>query len=729
MSTAEPLAAAPDLFQVQILRIKNAIFARFPRDKTKNILLLEKALADAEQHHEGQYRKSGEPVILHPLRVALLATESGLDMEAVIIALLHDIIEDTEVTKAEVRERYGNGVAEAVDGLTKVAKSQRQPTGAGAMETYRKLLSSTVRDIRTLQVKIFDRLDNMRDLGFLRRDRQRRISVETLTVYVPMAQRMGMTEISKELTALAFRYLYPKRFKATLAHLKACIDAERPTAEARANVLRSALSEFDLMRFRIQPIFAHAADFIVDKELPETALRGYAVTVPLPRDCYMCMGALHIKYRVVPQSIKDYISNPKPNLYQALESHIFVGAEPVSIWILSEDMEAVNRSGILANWNKSPEELAKYYKSYVELLDVFDVEEDLRMEDVLRHAQLETLQTFTPRGKLLTFPHEAAVLDFAFAVHTDLGLRCTGAIMNGKAVGPLDLLVDGAMVEIRTAAEEQATTEWLEHVKTTRSRLAIRRYLRSQALARVEELGRRLWSVELERMQKLLGHAVDEAAMARALAADGLDQPHFYQQVGNGSIEIRPYLVRHELLSPEDAKRLDGQEQSLMQRYLRPMFRAPDPHLRIPGSGTTFIHPGDCCGPLQGDAIVGVRGQDGLTIHRTSCPRLAGISQDSLINVGWEDVPQKTPYHLRIVAKDRMGLIYKIGKVMRDLKVGIQDMHTDTERDTDGLAEIDVVLEPITAKTYQKVVSRLRGIREVVKLIDGRTFWISQALG
>ncbi|MBI3993926.1 MAG: bifunctional (p)ppGpp synthetase/guanosine-3',5'-bis(diphosphate) 3'-pyrophosphohydrolase [Candidatus Lambdaproteobacteria bacterium] len=724
-SAPEGQGAPGDPIYLQQERLRRAILDHFPRDTTENVSRLEMAIADAAEHHKGQFRKSGEPVIMHPLRVALLASEAGLDLEAVIIALLHDVVEDTPVTKAQVQRRYGKGVAQAVDGLTKVATSTRQGLGRESIDTYRKLLSSTVRDIRTLQVKIFDRLDNMRDLGFLSRERQRRISMETFNVYVPMAQRMGLMDISRELTTLCFRYLYPKRFKQTLEQLKQCVRQEKRTVTALRNTLSTALTEFGLRRFRVEPRYADVSDFIVEREPPTRALQGFSAVVSSSRDCYVAVGALHTKYRAVPHSIRDYISNPKPNRYQALESEIFIGNKPVSIWAYSAEMEAVNRSGILVNWNKSRHELSKYYKSYVELIDQYDTGQELRMEDVLRHAQLESLQTFTPKGNLLTFPHEATVLDFAFAIHTDLGLQCCGAIVAGTDAAPFDALVDGAMVEVLTDPGVSPTPEWLEHVRTTKARLAIRRFLRTQALSRAEEVGRRLLDVEVRRLDKDSDSLLADRRFRTALKESRLDLPRFYQQIGTGILRARTFLLEHNLISKKEAAHLTGEDRSLLQRYLAPMFRAShDPDLWIPEQGNEFIQLARCCSPLRGDAIVGVQGAQMLTVHRTMCPELEAVPADRLLSVDWEQVEDKTAYHLKIVAEDRLGLIYKIGKVMRRLKVNIKDLHTDREADRDGLAEINIVLEPITAKTYTKVVSRLRGIKEVVKLIDGRSYWV-----
>ncbi len=701
-------------------RIKQSILARFPRDKTPKISLLEKAFADAEHHHRGQMRKSGEPYILHPYRVALMAGEFGLDAETVIIALLHDVIEDTEMTKDEVQAQYGDWLADVVDGLTKAAPAGG--LGDAGMATYRKLISSTIKDLRTAQVKLFDRLDNMRDLSFLERRRQRRIAQETLSVYVPMAQRLGMQDIADELTALCFRYLYSRRFNETLKQLKQRLTEEQGKINSLKQPLESILAEQQFKDFVVRPRTLQISDFI-HKDLPQgSALVGFTVNVATPLDCYRALGALHIRCRVVPNSIRDFISNPKPNRYQALHSQIFMGGEPITLVICSHAMEAINRSGILANWEGSLEELHRYYQSYLELLDQYADTDDLRMEDVLRHAQLETLQVLTPKGKLLSLPQGATAIDFAFAIHSDLGLHCSGARMGGAWISPFQELKDGEVIEIVRDAEVTPSPDWIEHVRTTRAKLAIRRYLKSQSHLRAQELGRKLLSRELTRLAVPEADLTAKAEFQQALAQKGLSPAQFYQQIGMRKILPRRFLVDAGLAPAEAATRLDVQQKSLLQRYIKPMFVSPAvpplPQLEIPEGGDGFITLSPCCQPLVGDAIVGVQTDQGIRVHRAECPELAKADPESIIGVTWESGTRKLPYALELRIVDRAGMIYKISKVMRDQKVSIHDLNLERDSAT-GEAVLRVSLEPISPKTYQKIVAGLRAIKEVLTIAQG----------
>jgi len=711
------VTATADPYEPQLNRIKSAILGHFPKETTPNRALLETAFADAELHHRHQVRRSGEPVIIHPFRVALLATEAGMDMEAVIIALLHDIIEDTEVTREEVSARYGEWMAGVVDGLTKVSAPRRSGRpGPAAIETYRKLLSSTVKDIRTLQVKLLDRLDNMRDLAFLSRAQQRRISQETIFMYVPMAQRLGMQDIADELTTLAFRYLYPKRFNRVLGQLQALIRAERPTVTAIGRALEQCLAPLKFQGVRIAPVYRQVGEFIFSDAAVDRGLAGFEVRVPSADACYQAMGALHRKFRVVPLSIRDYISNPKPNRYQGLESQLFIGGQPVNIVQLSEEMAVVNRRGSLAGWGGNHEELLRYYQTYLELLDQFSEDKDLRMEDVLRYAQLETLQVFTPKGDLKPFPQGSTVLDLAFAIHSDLGQHCAGALIGGKWVPRFAELPDGAMVEVVTSPKVEPARHWLEHVRTTRARLAIRRLLNVQAAASAQEVGRRLFEVDVRRLGEDPPALAARPAFTRALAAERLTLAQFHQRLGRNKGELRRFLLQHELVPRAALDRLKPPRPSRLSRY----FKArTGPDLMIPEFGDGFIQLAACCSPLHGDAITGVQKESAIVIHRAECAVLAEEAADDLISVGWEPAERKIPHRLQIRAKDKAGVIYKIGKVMRDLNVSIHNIGVEREEAT-AQADILVETEPITSKAYRKVVARLRGIGEVERIGDSK---------
>jgi len=333
----------------------------------------------------------------------------------------------------------------------------------------------------------------------------------------------------------------------------------------------------------------------------------------------------------------------------------------------------------------------------------------------MRHAQLETLQVFTPKGRLLSFPPGAAVIDFAFAIHSDLGLHCTGARMGGRLVSPFEELQDGEVVEVLSDPNQLPTPLWLERVRTTRAQVALRRFLNAQAHQRAEELGRALFAAEAKR----LGEDPEQLARDRlrqALKAQGWSLAHFHQLLGLRKVQVRTFLLQHGVISQQTADRVQGQEQGLLGRYIRPMFSNPfqasEPVLRVPAAGDAFIALSPCCSPLPGDAIVGAQTEQGLAVHRVGCPRLRDVPSEDLTQIAWDTGVEKSPYALDIRLQDRAGMVYRVSKVMSDLNVSIHELAL-VRRGDDGTAVLRVLLEPIEARTYQKIVARLRGIREI----------------
>ncbi|MDH4120554.1 MAG: HD domain-containing protein [Deltaproteobacteria bacterium] len=699
----------------QLRRIKDTLRKRYPKETTPRHALLEQAFHDVEHYHHGQMRKSGLPAIIHPYRVALLASDAGLDVEGVIIALLHDIIEDTDLTKKEISQFYGTWLADAVDGLTKASR-QGKSADLVSLETYRKLLTSSVKDIRTLLVKIFDRLDNMRDLAPLDRGRQRRISMETLVVYVPMAQRLGLMEIAGELTTLAFRFLYPHRFKRTLALLRGLVKTERRKVNAMGKILETALAALPWAEdqgFSLVAVQHQVADFIYQPEAAAGSFGGFRVIVPSQADCYPALGAIHTKCRAVPMAIRDYISNPKPTRYQGLETQVFIGQKPVKVEITWQAMAHFDKWGILADWKGNNADLTRYYQNYLDLMDRLEGDQDLKMEDVLRHAQMETLQAFTPKGDMLTFPAGATVIDFAFAIHSDLGLKCLGAQIADHPVTREHALKDGDLVEIVTAQDVAPDETWLDHVHTTRARMALHRALRLQDQAKARQLGMELFPVEVRRLGENPERLLALPAFQLALKARGLGLDQFYQEVGTRRLALRPFLAESGLVEPKKLKRQENWERSLLSRYLGGMFGASSPNLKV-GRKDQLVVMARCCSPMEGDAIVGVHKGSEVMIHRENCPNLAQHDPENFLHVGWESTPVKAAYTLTVEARDRPGVIYKISKVMASLKVSIRNL-TIEPRDP-GFAAAVIDIEPVDTRVYQKIIHRLRSISEVLKV-------------
>lgn len=403
----------------------------------KDSEMLEQAIADIQKHHEHQKRKSGQPVIIHPLRVANYICLAGLDAPTVVAAILHDIIEDTTITHKDIKNRYGAWYADIVRGLTKIKflESPKEGEGDYLEATYQRMLKAMTQDVRALLIKLFDRLDNMRDMEAMPRHKQRRISLETLNVYVPIAERLGLTQICQEHTELCFKLLYPKRYNKTLTDIDELKKARIPTINGMRISLQETLEKHNLEYKTINPLFVHPAHRIQEKGPIDHVLEGFRIIVNNSLDCFKALGMIHTSFNVIPLKIRDYISNPLWNGYEGIQTELRIEGEQTCIEIVSEEMLKKNQHGIMAHWQGSPNELADYYKIYLNQLDQMAGDKDVRMLEVMSYVQSDQIQVYSPKGDMFVFPNNATVLDFAYGIHSELGNHCIGALVNPSSIG------------------------------------------------------------------------------------------------------------------------------------------------------------------------------------------------------------------------------------------------------------------------------------------------------
>ncbi len=671
--------------------------------------MLARALADARSGHRGQWRISEEPYILHPMRVALMTAQAGLGVEATVVALLHDLIEDTSFTKTQMKQTYGSSIADMVEGLTKVRQVKEGPQGTSALPvfaTYRRLISQSVRDIRTLQVKLFDRLDNMRDLEPLSRGKQRIISRETWGVYVPMAERIGMQNISTELSSLAFRYLYPLRYSKVEALLKEKKKEESVKVRGLCRLLEKELIPVTKTPV-VEPIYHIASEFIISDDVPSCSFKGIEITAQNAKTCYIILGHLHMIFRVSPLSIRDYISNPLPNHYQALHTEMFIGGEKVFFRLVSSQMKHTNQLGIIAGWKGSQEELEHYYSSYLGMLDNYH-EDNLRMEDVLRQSKMDTLQVFTPKGDLHTLPAGASVLDFAFAIHTDLGLHCCGAKIYNKRTTPFQILNDGDVVKILSRADTFPSSSWLQYVRSNRAKLSIRRWINYRTDRNIRIIGR-------QRMQNILKDVLPSAPTSKirrvflkALQKENLRLKSFYFQVGEGKIDARLFFLKHQIFSKSQLNMLQTQKTPRWISWFQKRAIQPQLKLKHNSESLSIINLAPCCLPLPGDEVIAVQKKHQLTIHRTNCEQISLILPQHRINISWQEFENNHPPALHIrVWESGPGQILSIARSLRGFN--ISNIQTDT-RVTD---KITIQMGDMSLKNFRSIVQRLRALKPV----------------
>lgn len=673
--------------------------------------LLNRAYYFAKEHHKGQIRKSGEPFLAHCVEVARLLAQLGLDHTTVAAGLLHDVIEDTPATYAEVAGQFGDKIAELIAGVTKIDQITYESREARQAETYRKMLISTVKDIRVMLIKLADRLHNMRTLQYLSPESRERTASETLEVYAPLAHRFGLARIRWQLEDQSLKFLEPKIYqelresvamtrqeredyiKEFKVPIEECLHANGIKAEFTSRA-KNFYSIYNKMKARSKP-FEEIYDLL--------AMRIITGTV---RECYQILGWVHHIYKPIPGRIKDYISTPKSNMYQSLHTSV-IGPQGqyVEVQIRTAQMHHTAEIGIAAHWryksnDTGPSDLNQHMSWLHQVIDwqqeatdPVEFMENLKTE----LASQDEIFVFTPKGHLHQLPKGATPIDFAFAIHTDIGLHCATAKVNDHVVPLSAALSSGQTVEIVTAPQQKPKLAWLDQVKTAKARQAIRRWLREEQYDHNVRLGKEA----LDR--GLRTYRADDSPNLDAVAEEfGFsDAEHLYAALGNGDLSIGKVISR---IAPPKPKR----------RALRPQDRRD---IRIQGMQNLMIRFGKCCGPIPGDEIVGLvtRGR-GVTVHRTDCPNIGRISAepDRLLAVEWEleDEPAFT-VQLRTRSWDRTYLLADIARAISDAGSNIRD---STTRADGHIAEQDFWIDVADNEQLRQAIDQIEQIEGVLEV-------------
>ncbi|MBC8257793.1 MAG: bifunctional (p)ppGpp synthetase/guanosine-3',5'-bis(diphosphate) 3'-pyrophosphohydrolase [SAR324 cluster bacterium] len=696
---------------------------------SKDSEMLNQAISDIRKHHEHQKRKSGQPFIIHPLRVAVLICRAGLDAPTVVAALLHDIIEDTKITHKDIHKRYGIWYADIVTGLTKIKTTENTKIGVedDIDATYQRMLKAMVQDVRALFIKLFDRLDNMRDMESMPRHKQRRISLETLNVYVPIAERLGLIQISEEHTELCFKLLYPKRYQKTLTAIDDLKKARISTIQTMKAVLIQTLENNNLTTNKIEPLFVHPASQVKENSPIDHVLEGFRVTVKNSLDCFQALGILHTNFSVIPLKIRDYISNPLWNGYEGLQTELRIEGEQTCIEIVSVEMQEKNQFGIMAHWQGSPTELADYYRTYLSQLDQMAGEKDVRMLEVLSYVQSDQIQVYTPGGDMLVFPKGATVLDFAYGIHSDLGNHCLGALVNPSSVGATKKrvtrerqLFTGEALKIVTDPGIHPVESWFEQVKTAKSRTQIRRALEQQKVVSARNSGRAMLEsklrdngidLEVEKWLKV-------STVKGALKTEHLSANKFLQEIGLQKRPLQKFLRKYKLLEFENVGRL---QEMIGSEFWWKIFGNDKNTYFIEDVQDPLIRTAICCYPIPGDKITGFIHDDReIEIHQADCLKIHSKNKrfkhkKTVVDVDWKiskEVTRSYVIHLQVL--DGKGILFQITKIIKDAGVAIINSETSATKNRE--ANIRIKLEAISWPVFHKIIEKLRTLKFVKKI-------------
>ncbi len=667
---------------------------------------LNRAYVFTVQMHGAQKRASGDPYFSHPVEVAGLMTDLKMDEDTIITALLHDTVEDTLTSIEDVESKFGPEVARLVDGVTKLSKIEAQTEDERAAENLRKFLLAISDDIRVLLVKLADRLHNMRTLHFIKSpEKRRRIAKETMDIYAPLAERIGMYEYMREMQLLAFQQLEPDAYKTItdrLAEIRRKADVEID------QINRTIAWEMEAAGLKVKVSGREKHPYSIWKKMQErhvafeqlTDINAFRVITESEEDCYRALGVLHRRWQMVPGRFKDFISTPKRNGYKSVHTTImFAKNMRVEVQIRSADMHRASEYGFAAHWAykqaDTPDGQAGWLRDLIEILETSHDAEDI-LENTRMAMYQDRIFAFTPKGALHQLPKGSTVVDFAYAVHTDLGDKTVGAKVNGRHVPLRTQLNNGDMVEILKSKAQEPQPTWLNFVTTGKARAAIRRHVRHRERDELVAIGRKLYEEVAERMPGKIGKKALAAAVER-LKLDSEEE--LMHRIGAGKINDRALM---EALVPGfEAEGENGdfpnQERAISIRGL------------TPGVG---YHLGDCCHPIPGDRIVGLRlpGQP-VEVHTIECDRLASGVDADWVDLSWGQGSDGASARLRVVIHNRPGTLGEIAGIFGYHKANIINLRM-TARDVE-FHTFEVDLEVHDLQHLMRIISALRASEAV----------------
>ena len=692
--------------------------------------LLRRAYLFSAMKHRGQVRKSGEPYLVHPLEVANILADMQLDVTCVTTGLLHDIVEDTDVSLEVIEEYFGKEVAHLVDGLTKISKIPNISQTDQQAANIRTMLLAMVDDIRVVLVKLADRLHNMRTLEFLPREKQVRIARETIDVYAPIAHRLGMSRVRGELEDLSFRYLEPEEY----AKLQSVLAERRERLDQHLESLKPRI--LDLM----------TRSGIRVKEIQSRIKRPYSVYLKLKRqkisidqvydlvavriilesvkDCYAALGVIHTEWKPVPGRFKDWIAIPRENMYQSLHTTV-VGktGQPFEVQIRTMDMHRIAEEGIAAHWkykegalgDQSEDAAYQWLKRLVEWQQ--DVSDSRDFMDSLRlDLYPKEVYTFTPKGKVIELPRGATPVDFAYAIHTEVGNSCVGAKVNGRIVPLKYQLRNGEVVDILTNPNSHPSRDWLNYVMTSKARSKIRHYLSERERERSIDIGRKLFEKEAERFRLSPKKIISSGDLQRMAPDYGLARADdIFAAIGYGKVQPRALIAK--LLPPDRLGELEEEKRPTIKQTIKKALGLED-RIQVKGVDDIMVYRARCCNPVRGEDIIGfiTRGK-GVAVHSAGCPNVPSLTfnRERLIPVEWvkaESDPGRYAVSLRVTTEDRPGMLADLTQAIASMSTNLRDARASVDEQAHG--QIELTVEVFDLKHLERLTAALKSVPDVL---------------
>jgi GTP pyrophosphokinase len=683
--------------------------------KPKDIDRVRLAIEFSRAAHQGQMRQSGDPYVSHPIAVARVLTPLHIDAQAIIAALLHDVVEDTDVTSEQVAENFGKPVAELVDGLSKLDRIQFETREDAQAENFRKMLLAMARDVRVILIKLADRLHNMRTLESMALDKRERIARETMEIYAPIANRLGLNDIRHELEDLSFKHFHPNRYAVLSKALKVARGNRRKVVSKILDAIRHKLAEANIQA----DVTGREKDiYSIYQKMQSKSLAfaevldiyGFRVLVNDFASCYVALGVLHGLYKPIPGKFKDYIAIPKMNGYQSLHTTLFGPfGTPIEIQIRTHEMHKIAEAGVASHWlyksgHGSINDLHKKTHQWLqELLESLSQSSD--SSEFLEHLKVDLfpdeVYVFTPKGRILSLPRGATAVDFAYSVHTDIGNRCIAVKVNHELVPLRTELRNGDRVEVITAPNAKPNPTWLSYVTTSKARSNIRHFLKTMQSGESAQLGERM---------------LNQALNALGKKPQDMDEAHWNRLLKDTGVKTRLDILAD-----------IGLGHRLNMVVARQLARIGDAATgEVPGNAVVTIQGTEgmavqfaqCCHPIPGDPIIGViKSGQGLVVHTHDCPNLrkGRSGAEQWLDVVWDKgINRPFDVGIKLLVANKRGVLAKVAAAIAEAEANIENINFTHEGEYSGL---HFTLEVNNRLHLSKVMRNLRKIEEVARII------------
>jgi len=683
--------------------------------KPKDVEHVRVAFEFSRAAHQGQMRQSGDPYISHPIAVARILAPLHIDVQAIIAALLHDVVEDTEVTTGQVAEKFGKPVAELVEGLSKLDRIQFETREDAQAENFRKMLLAMARDVRVILIKLADRLHNMRTLESMPLDKRERIARETMEIYAPIANRLGLNDIYRELQDLGFKHLHPNRYAVLSKALKVARGNRREVLGKILDTIRQRLAEHHIeaeVTGREKNIYS------IYKKMQSKSLAfaevldiyGFRVLVNDFASCYVAMGVLHGLYKPIPGKFKDYIAIPKVNGYQSLHTTLFGPfGTPIEIQIRTHDMHRIAEAGVASHWlykssHDSINDLHK--KTHQWLQDLLEsLSQSSDSSEFLEHLKVDLfpdeVYVFTPKGRILSLPRGATGVDFAYSVHTDIGNRCIAVKVNHELVPLRTELRNGDLVEVVTASHAKPNPAWLSFVATSKARSNIRHFLKTTLSGESAQLGERL---------------LNQALLALGVKPQDMDEAHWNKLLRDTGAKTRQDILADIGLGRRLNLVVARQLASVGEKVSNEA--AATPPITIQGTEGMAVQFAQCCRPIPGDPIIGViKSGQGLIVHTHDCPTLrrGRSGNEQWLDVVWDkNINRPFDVSIKLLAANQRGVLAKVAAAIAEAEANIENISFTPEGEYTAL---QFTLEVNNRLHLANVMRSLRRIQQVVRII------------